>query len=36
MTSNPILMVLFGAVFGWVLLSGGEKKSDPGEFPGSS
>ena len=33
MTSNPILMVLFGAVFGWGLLSGGEKKTGTEEFP---
>jgi hypothetical protein len=27
-------MVLFGAVFGWGLLSGGEKKSETEEIPG--
>jgi len=26
-------MVLFGAVFGWGLLSGGEKKTGNEEFP---
>jgi len=29
-------MVLFGAVFGWGLLSGGGKKADIEEFPGKS
>jgi hypothetical protein len=29
-------MVLFGAVFGWGLLSGGEKKSDIEKSPGNS
>jgi len=28
-------MVLFGAVFGWGLLSGGEKKASTEEFPES-
>jgi hypothetical protein len=28
-------MVLFGSVFGWRVLSGGEKKKDIEEFPGN-